>query len=515
MANLVESYLASNGPCLTSEVSDFLIKVHRVAPAAARKRVSRITDIPNPSVRKLAGITFPRKARFIYLEKDFGSPRYWVALEHALLSTKSVLGLALAALRERGGLMPAEHFKIACGSPLKQARHLSPDTVFERLRSANLVETISVGGLGDCVARVQAEDYYEDLSFNVRVRLITESLLLTAVTNWIKRLGLASYDRVITRDGPKLPQVGTFVWDLTAPSYLAPLLKYSKDGEGKNGFLACDVLLGRRIDEGGIMPFIHKCQTLRRLRNIGPCLQIFVADRYTRNAFLLAKRSGIIPATPTTLFGQEVAEGLVELTGVLRKAAASVIVPEDFDSLFKKLGKIEGAATQLRGTLFEFLAADVARKSMVPSTVRMNRKFKTDKGNAEADVVVVRDEHSVLMIECKGYSPYGEIPDALFKRWLQHNVPICYKAAREHSDWKNLTIRFEFWATGRLSAESLALYEQAKATINSNRYTIDLKRGPDVLEQCKLTKDTSIIEAFEKHFLKAEPAPADQANDLF
>ncbi|MGO4319797.1 hypothetical protein AB4Z23_28270, partial [Agrobacterium sp. MCAB5] len=148
-------------------------------------------------------------------------------------------------------------------------------------------------------------------------------------------------------------------------------------------------------------------------------------------------------------------------------------------------------------------------------TVRMNRKFKTDKGNAEADVVVVRDEDSVLMIECKGYSPYGEIPDALFKRWLQHNVPICYKAAREHSDWKNLTIRFEFWATGRLSAESLALYEQAKATINSNRYTIDLKRGPDVLEQCKLTKDTSIIEAFEKHFLRAEPAPADQEDDLF
>jgi len=69
MANLVESYLASNGPCLTSEVSDFLFKVHRVAPAAARKRVSRITDIPNPSVRRLAGITFPRKARLFIWRK--------------------------------------------------------------------------------------------------------------------------------------------------------------------------------------------------------------------------------------------------------------------------------------------------------------------------------------------------------------------------------------------------------------------------------------------------------------
>ena len=76
-------------------------------------------------------------------------------------------------------------------------------------------------------------------------------------------------------------------------------------------------------------------------------------------------------------------------------------------------------------------------------------------------------------------------------------------------------MRFEFWCTGSLSAESLALYENAKATIRPSRYTIDLKLGADVLEQCKLTKDRSLIDTFDRHYLKAEPEPAEGEDDIW
>lgn len=222
-----------------------------------------------------------------------------------------------------------------------------------------------------------------------------------------------------------------------------------------NGFVACDVLLDAWIDAAGIRPFIHKCPTLRQLRKVGTCLQIFVADHYTQEAFMLAKQAGVIPATLTTLFGREVAEGLTQLTQVLHMAAASAIDAEEFDTLFKKLSQIQGASNQLRETLFEFLVADIARKAMRPTSVRLNRKFKTNSGAAEADVIVIHDNVRVLMIECKDYNPYAQIPDALFKRWLQHNVPVCYRAACAHPDWLNLPPHFEFWATGSLSKESL------------------------------------------------------------
>jgi hypothetical protein len=499
VGNLIEHYLERHGPCLTSEISDYLTRVHHVTPAAARKRVSR-AGLP---IRKLSFITFPHKARFVYLERDFGSPRYWRSLESALLATKSAYGLAIAALRERGGLMPAGHFQIACGAPIKQLRHLSPDTILKRLIRAGLLEVTNVGGLGECVTLAQEPEHFEKMVASVRARLITESLLLKAMKEWIRNLNIGSYDSVATRDDEKVPQVGTFVWDLSAPSFLGPLLKYAKDGTAKNGFVVCDVLLGPEIDVNGIQPFIHKCQTLRRLRNVGPCLQIFVADRFTREAFLAAKQNGIIPATSLNLFGKEVAEGLTELTTVLREAAQSIIDPEKFEHLFNKLGKIEGATNQLRGTLFEFIVAEIAKRTM-PANVRMNRKYKSPDGKrAEADVVILKEDIDIMMIECKGYSPYAEIPDSLFKRWLQHNVPVCYNSIRAHPEWQNLPARFEFWTTGSLSAESMALIESANATVNPRKYTLEVKFNAQIYEACKATQDVALIEVFERHYMKA------------
>jgi hypothetical protein len=134
----------------------------------------------------------------------------------------------------------------------------------------------------------------------------------------------------------------------------------------------------------------------------------------------------------------------------------------------------------------------------------MNRKYTSpDAKKAEADVVIVKDDIDIMMIECKGYSPYAEIPDDLFKRWLQHNVPVCYKAIRAHPDWKNLPARFEFWTTGSLSAESMALFENAKATVKSNKYTLDVKFNAQIYSACQSTKDTSLIEVFERHYMKA------------
>jgi hypothetical protein len=279
------------------------------------------------------------------------------------------------------------------------------------------------------------------------------------------------------------------------------MLKYDKDGSARNGFVACDVLLGSSMTAGSMRPFIRKCTTLRRLRNVGPCLQIFIADRSDPAAFSLVKQHGIIPATPETLFGKEVAEGLHQLTEVLHEAASS-IDPVKFDKLFRRLGKIEGASIQLRGTVFEYLVADVARKTFSP-TVRLNRKLKNPDGKAaEVGVMAIKDDQAILMIECKGYGPYATVPDKYLQRWLQHNIPVSFKWLNNHHEYQNLIYRFEFWATGALSAEAIAMFETARATINPNRYNIELKFAPQILSECKATKDEGLTEAFQKHYIK-------------
>lgn len=497
--DVVEDFLRTTGPSLSSDVTQHLISKLHISPAAARQRVSRVGG----QVKKLAYVTFPRKARFMYLEEQFGSGSFWHRLVAALLLANSAYGLAIASLLQRKGLIPEGHFAIACGAPIKQAKHLSPDTIYKRLNEAGLLEKVSVSGLGTCIALIQQEGHYENSASDVRVRLIIESFLLTAVRDWVRKLGLVSYEKVATREAEKLPMVGTFAWDLTAPSYLGFLTKPSADGKSKPGFFACDMYLGGRVTAEGVRPFIHKCRTLRQLRNVAPCMQMFIANQYTGEAFQLLKANGIIPATPRHLFGEEVGQGLAELSAVLKAAAEDSVDPAKFDELFKKFGKIEGAVNQLRGTLFEYLAADIARKTISPQ-VRMNRIFKSLDGlkSAEADVYAIQDNQAVTFIECKGYSPYGSVPDKHMERWLQHNVPVIYEAARAHPDWKNLKIHFEFWATASLSTEMTEMFISAQKVLKPNRYTIRLSLSDDVLKRCQATRDDGLVTAFQKHFMR-------------
>lgn len=505
----VTEFLELNGPSLSSEIVKHLVDDQGMLPAAARKRVSRVGG----DVKRLAGIVFPHKARFFYLQRQFGAPEYWANLADALIATNSAYGYAIAALRQRDGVIPVGQFQIVCGAPLRQQRHLSPDTIYSRLYDAKLLSKVTVPGVGECVALVQHDEHYSSGADLMRARLVTEDILLTAVKDWLRKLGIASYGQVALRGDEAPPKVGTFAWDLSAPCYLGHMVRKGADGKVKPGFVTCDVYLGDDMTELGVAPFIRKCLMLRSLRNVGPCMQILVANRFRRDAFHLLKRHGIIPATPKSLFGEDVAQALTQLTSVLDKAARSVIDPAQFDELFSKLGKIEGAANQLRGTLFEYLAADLARKTLAPE-VSLNRIFKIPGKEAEADVVAVRPHQAITLIECKGYSPRATVPDKLFKRWLEHNVPTCYAALKLHPDWKSLPITFEFWATAPLTDDAMALFAKAKATIKPTRYTIELKLGPDLQSAIKKTKDPSLIVAFEKHFVKIEREPEDVPEDI-
>lgn len=492
----ITKYLKQSGPSLSSEVSDHLSKTLRISSDAARKRVSRLPE----GVKRLGFITFPRRARFLYHEQQFGSELYWERLIAALLQTNSAYGYAIAGLRLRSGFVPEAHFKVICGAPVRQAKHLSPDTIFERLEKTGLLQRIDVPGLGFCISLAQYDGHYDELALRVRARLIAEQVLLAAIRDWVRKLGLVSYERVAMRDGASVPMVGTFAWDMTAPSYLGPMSRIGRDGAVKPGFLACDVLLQKDVDEAGIAPFVRKCLTLRKLRNVGPCLQMFVAERYSNEAFLALKRNGIIPATPRGLFGDEVAEALLQITSVLLEAARQAIDPVKLDGLFKRLGKIEGAAIQLRGTLLEFMAAGYF--SRLVDHVWMNRIFKIEGQSAEADVVAVAEGESVTFVECKGYSPYATIPDALVEKWLQKSIPIFYKAALAHPDWKRLDIKFEFWATGQLSPEAEALFTKAVATIKKSRYEVQLLRAEDILTKLKSPRDLSLAVALRNHFMR-------------
>ena len=494
-------YLERHGPSLSTDVAHHLVKLRSIKPATARQQVSRMP----PEVKRLAYITFPRNARFVYLVEQYGSPLFWHNLIQALEVTNSAYGAALAAVRARGGVVPLPHFEIVSGSPVRQKKHLSAERVLTHLVESKLLVKCPVDGIGECVALPKGEPFMEIDAREVRARLLAEGVLISAVANWLRNNGIVSYGRVARRDKGAIPKVGTAAWDVTAPCYLAGLLPRSSAASAKDNpaFFVSDLLLGR-VDAQSVRPFVRKCMALRSLRRVSPCLQMFVADGYTADARDLLKRNGIIAATTGSLFGKEVAAGLRELVSFFK----SIIDGSNsgiarFDELLSRINVIEGAALQLRGTLFEFLCERIAMHEFGARRTYMNRTYvsPTDSTKkAEVDVAAEYGNKKIVFIECKSTSAYSTVPDEQFARWLQHNVPTVFERTRAEGDWRNHELSFEFWASAPLTDVSQQLYASMKATINPNRYSVNVRLGDDLSRMCEDMGDPSIITAFDKHF---------------
>lgn len=492
----LELLLRKLGPCLSTELVEALVNEHGLAAATARQRVSRSTEI-----KKLAHLVFPRGARFVYLKRDYASPMFWRALVERLLKHSTSYGGGLAALMARGGVMPVNHFLTACGAPIAQKGHIAAQGVLERLKSAELVKAFDVPGIGECLELAQTIAAPSWEVNRMRARLNTEAVLLSAVKDWARNLAFVSYNTVALRDeGSSQPRVGTFHWDLTGASYLAPLTQWDKATETKKqGYMVCDVLLGVNVAVHELRPFINKCTSLRALSKVGRCMQVFVADGFTPEAFALARESGIIPATTISLFGLEVAKALRELTDVLKDA---YVRPDSFEkvaAVFSKLSHIEGAATNLRGALFEYLVADIVRQSDAHTSIQLNELLKDETGGqAEVDVLVHHSNQTVRFIECKGYKPGGTVPDEMVETWLKGRIPVMRRSPEAHFQWRECRQIFEYWTSGVLSERARGLIEEEAARVR--KYDFRVVEGDELGRLIAASNNTALKNTFRQHF---------------
>jgi hypothetical protein len=333
-------------------------------------------------------------------------------------------------------------------------------------------------------------------------RLIAEKVALLAVRDWSRNLGMVSYDTVETREDESLealPKVGTFNWDLAGPSYLFPMREYV-DATLKPGFFVCDLALNGIVGVDQLAGFVNKCVTLRSLKKVGKCLQVFVAERYSDEAFDLLREKGIIPATTESLFGRDVAQALKSLCAVLTDTAKLTQNPDALDKIFNDLSRIEGAASTLRGSLFEFAVAQIARSTFLGYSQEMNRIVKDSIGaEAEIDVLAQRPNHEVVFIECKGIHPISALGDDEVEKWLSKRIPVIRGFVKTHSEWASTAHRFELWTSGKLSEAAIALVNAAQA--KNPKLDIQIRDADYVLAQAVASKDVGLLKAYKQHFV--------------
>lgn len=496
---MVVNALKKLGPCLSTELTSYLVENFGLTPVAARQRVSRAPL----EVKRLAHLPFQRNARFLYLQGDYASPWYWDRLYRAIYSTKGAYARALGAVDARD-IIPFEHFRVACGAPIAQKKHICADTVLERLVSANVLAVETIPGFGQCVMTRRAfekANFTEDLVARMRSRLIAEGILLDSVKEWMRRLAFVSYNSVKVRVGvDSAPKAGTFTWDLTAPSYIAGLTTRLKGNvKPKPGLVVCDVLLNKEALPHHVEPFIYKVKSLQALKNVGRAIFIFISQSYEIEAFKSLRTAGVVPATPESLFGKDVAEAFRDLIGTLTNAAKGSVDPVKFDELFSKLGKLEGAARNMRGAFFELLVAEIVRKTS-PAEVQLNKICTGEDGTAEVDVWELKEGIVARMIECKGMAPGAVVDDEEIGLWLTKRITRVRQHLSKHG-WNDPKPRFELWTSGTLSAEALDRIDNTRQA-NASKYELVVVGPEDLHKKVKAVNDPPLQRVIEQHFLR-------------
>jgi hypothetical protein len=464
---------------------------------AARQTLSRISD----EVHVLRGLPFPKRSRFLFLEKQFGTDQFWKTLLAAVSESSPSYTSAIASLHARGGLAPLSHVGIIFGAPLKQKGQLSSSSILESLLAVKLVNKIDIVGLGECIS-LGGSDFGSIAK--LRARLLTEKVLLDAMRNWAIRMNMASQKQTKIRDDSPAPLFATFQFDLCSPCYLRPLRRWSAQ-KIDPGFLVADVLLGRMLTVEDVFPFVRKCTTLSHLKKIRPFLPMLIADGFTEEALKKCRSEGIIATRPQTVFGEDIGKALADLLQVLTNAAVVAATdPERIEKLFSGLSKIEGAAGNLRGALFEVVVGHMVR-SIEGGSIDIGAlilDLQTGK-RAEIDVRLVK-ERIITVYECKGYQSSATVKVQDVELWLSKKVATIANAQRREQRFDGCTQGFEFWTCGTFEDAALQALETAKA--QTKKYSIAWKDGAAIREYAKKLVAPGIRKILDEHYFSHSTA---------
>lgn len=490
----IESLLKTMGPSPSSKIKERLIS-SGLTEEAARQRISRSRD----KVRRLTSIKLPKREGFLYLDDQYASYEFWNSLVESHTQSNSAYGIALQSLMARGGVIPKKFFKIISGSPHRLKKHISSEIILEGLISCKLVKLEKEEDFGECVV-VDAQGSLEYTETNsLKSRLIVEDIIINAVYDWARKMGLASYNAIKKRSLTSIPEYGQFGWDVTAPSYVFPLSRF-ENKKLSPGFIAIDVI-NSHINSNGAKYFIKKCQLNRSIKNMKPFIGMLVADRFSENAFKLGKSSGVIFTTPEILFGTETAESIRRLSSTLENAAAIAAKnPDKVISLLNSLSSIEGSAINLRGALFELIIGHLVYKGEGTS-IDIGVKVRNTQGErAEIDVRRVKGEHELAIYECKGYQPTTMIDIDEVEIWFSKKVPIIRSALREEARFKDIKMTFEYWTSGNFTDEAIDYFKKKSSEIK--KYNINWKNGKDILKYAREIKSTSMVDTLKQHYAK-------------
>lgn len=470
---------------------------------AARQRLSRAGG----DVIRFHHFPLPKREAFLYVANDFNSKIFWNRLLKAHTDAHTVYAHAFHALRAYRGAIPSYLLAKISGSPIRLSKHVPVATLEAQMIGGGLLRREHDEVIGDClVSHVHLHEGVKKTS-DVRSQLLVEDILIKGVTDWLRKNGLASFNKIKVRNPVEMPVFCHHHWDITAPSYLRPLA-VANNGDTDNGFVVADIIFGD-VTEKGIRGFIGKVNRCRNMRNTRPFLAILVADSFEIEAQKLAKNAGIMITTVRNFLGGDIADLMNSLLSTLNRAGAIAAAnPDKINKLFKGLQRIEGAAINIRGAMFEMLVGHMVLKTQNVSTIDLNKKIAADGHKAEIDVIGYRNEVEIKCYECKGYEVRRLIDVKMIERWLTQ-VQLIRRYFQSNEIYRDRKLTFAYWTSSSFTPEATDLLVQFQE--RNKRLSIEWKTGEEIINLAREDKLTSIVTILNDHYarhpLAEDPIP--------
>ncbi len=489
MTNQILKILKSTGPTRSSVIVKKLGK-YNISAATARQQISRAKD----PIIKFPIQLLPKRESFVYLKDQRHTEQFWPNFHNAMRETNTVYASAIDGLINRGGMVETGEFSVISGAPIRLKKQVCVDMVIGNLIKSGVIEK-EYYGEKEYISIIRDELFEPNIN-HCRTLRLAEDIILAGMHEWARNIGLASYNKILVRGDLKKPKVGQFMWDLTGPSYILGLC----GKKSKQGFLVVDVFAQGIFKETDIKYFVKKVRLLQASVPNIRFIPILIAEGFDSSALKYGKGFGIMPASIKNIFGSQVAQSIQTLIQTLNKAAEIATGnPEKLVKLLEDLFKIEGAAGNLRGVLFELICVYLAKidGGSVYHSVRAIDP-KTGK-QGEIDVLHVFEQTKCIAIECKGKGPGGIVNECEVRDWIKQ-LPVFRAYLNNQDRFRESVISFEIWTTGTFSKDAINLLKKEKSGRVKN--LIDWKEGKDVLNISKKGKQKGITDALNQHYLK-------------
>lgn len=167
-----------------------------------------------------------------------------------------------------------------------------------------------------------------------------------------------------------------------------------------------------------------------------------------------------------------------------------------------ELTKIEGAANNLRGALFE-LAIGSLVKDVEDGFVRTGYEITNYLSGRKAEIDVLLDkpdEKTSLVLECKAKTPGSKVSLAEVQKWYSDRVPLIGETLRQDRHYLDKKLVFEMWTNA-------TFHECAWSWLNTqNRsfenYSIAWKDGAEIKRYAQKAKNGAIRKVLDEHYFK-------------